>query len=123
MKLKWMRDDEPLRVDWPVTIEAPADGGGLDSETVTLRFEIVPAAEAEALLAPEAGDLARSVMAGVDPDTTVRFLTRVIVGWSEVEVGASFSPEALGRLLRFPFARNAIFRAYGQAAQGRRAKN
>lgn len=123
MKLSWMREDAPLRVDWPVLFEAPADGGGLDAQEVEVRFEIIPAAEAEALLMPEPGQLARAITGGVDPDTSVRFLRRVVTGWDAAAVGLPFGAEALDRLLRFPFSRNALFKAYSAAAQGRKAKN
>jgi hypothetical protein len=123
MKLRWMNDDEPLRVDWPVTIDAPANDGEVDSQTVTMRFEIIGADEAQKLLTPSDETLLGQLSRGVDADTTVDFLRRVVVGWNQVDVGLPFSPEALDKLIRFPFARTCVFKAYGQAAQGRKAKN
>lgn len=123
MKLRFMDSAAPLRVLWPVKIDSPADNGEVVSETVHVRFEIIAAAEAQALLSPPNSTILENMMDGTDADTTLALLKRVVVGWNEVEFGGPFSDENFANLTSYPFARNALVKAYTDAAQGRRAKN
>jgi hypothetical protein len=123
MKLKWMAEDAKIIVSWPVSIEVPADDGAVQVDKVKISFQILEAEVANGLLYPSRDQVLSAMVDGLDADTTVAFLSRVIVGWHEPDFGQGFSPEGLTRLLAYPFARNALFKAYGEAAQGRRAKN
>jgi hypothetical protein len=123
MKLKFMNTAAPLQVNWPVVIEAPADDGAVTKDKVTVRFEIIGAVDAQKLLTPSTETILADVMDGADSDSAVGLLKRVIVSWNEADFGAPFSAEALDNLLTYPFARRALISAYGDAAQGRKAKN
>jgi hypothetical protein len=123
VKLKFMNTSAPIQVNWPVIIESPADGGKVDRDKVTVRFEIIPAVDAQKLLNPSSETVLSGLLAGDDADASAGFLKRVVVGWEETDFGAPFGEEALLNLLTYPFARNALLAAYSDAAQGRKAKN
>lgn len=123
MKLKWMAPDAKVIVSWPVTFEAPADGGGFERETVSLTFEMLTSAEVQAALAPTRDAILTAITDGDVADPLLAFQRRVVVGWDEDGLGEPFSAEALERLLRFTWARNAVHTAYSAAQQGRRSKN
>ena len=123
MKLKFMDKAAPIQVMWPVLIEVPADGGEVTKEKASVRFEIIAAAEAQKLLNPSTADIISDLVEGGESDATVDFLKRVVVGWNEADFGGPFSADGLVNLATYPFARNALVRAYGDAAQGRKAKN
>jgi hypothetical protein len=123
MKLKFMNTAAALTVIWPVVIEVPADGGTVTREKFSVTFEILPAVDAQKIMTPTSEAILADMMDGVDSDSTVDLLKRVIVGWNEVEVGTPFSAEGLDNMVTFPFARNGLLKAYGDAAQGRKAKN
>ena len=106
--------------DWPVTIQVPIDGGKFDARQITVRFRVMPADDVDKMLGGES-------LLPPSAEQVKAFLRGVIVGWSEVAVEgggeAPFNDETLGQLIDLPFARNALFAAYGESVRGRLEKN
>jgi len=101
-------------IDWPVEVNVPQSGGGVQKHKFTARFEIVPTQEYEALVGEGEG-----VSAALD---------RVLVGWGTDVKGETgdepleFNPENKAQMLRTPYARVGLLRAYIQAAAGQEAR-
>ena len=99
------------RIKWPVVISVPQDGGAVQKQKITAEFDILPASAVDQLMQE-----ARS------GDQDAALLFEVLVGWDDVssEDGQplDFSPEACKELVDISYARNALLRAYFEAASG-----
>ncbi|WP_162917013.1 hypothetical protein [Dongia deserti] len=96
-------------VKWPVIVEVPVDGGETRPEEFEVSFKLIPTDQ----------------LAGFGK------FEDVIVGWSGVnretitgqKEELPFSKEALGTMLRIPYARAGIARAFVQCMTGAKRKN
>lgn len=95
---------------WPVTVNVPADGGGVAKHTMSVEFLVLPQDEME-----------RAAREGDD------LLARTVCGWKDGAVmdesgqAIAFSDEAKARLLNIPYVRTALFAALAEINQGRAA--
>ncbi|WP_119304955.1 hypothetical protein [Dongia deserti] len=96
-------------VKWPVIVEMPVDGGNTQQHEFEMSFKLIP----------------------TDQLASFSKFEDVIVGWSgvlrEVEPGKAeelpFSKDALGTMLRIPYARAGIARAFIECMTGAKRKN
>jgi len=98
------------KIEWPVDVHIPQDGGKVQKQRFTAEFEILPTPEYQALA--ESGD---------------DVLERVLTGWGadlKNEAGDApleFNEENKAMLLKIPYVRVALLRAYMQAQTGQEA--
>lgn len=102
-------------VEWPVTIEEPADGGKTELHEVSVQYRLIKQSDYDAAF--EQGQ-----DAGV--------LRQVVAGWNgfsrAVGPGAEtmlFSAEALEQLIEVPYVRRALVLGYVECVRGARRKN
>lgn len=99
-------------VKWPVTVKVPRDGGSTADQKFTAVFEILDKDQIDGLC-PEKIDEA--------------LLARAFVGWDGIKDEAGnaveFSEDTKAAVIKIPFVCLALLQAYGEAANGRRAKN
>jgi hypothetical protein len=101
---------EKRTIKWPVTVDVPQDGGTTAEARFEAEFEILGQDEMDAI-----------IESGQD------LLDRVLTGWGadlRDETGAAipYTPEMKAKLLRVPYARAAIYRAYGEIQRGAGAR-
>ncbi|QPG06561.1 hypothetical protein IT774_05150 [Salinimonas marina] len=101
------------RLEWPVKVQVPADGGKTDTHEFTAVFKLLPQAEYDKLLRTAEDDAA--------------MLGELVQGWhgltDEAGEELEYSLDVIKELCQYPFIRTAIFRAYGEAASGVASKN
>lgn len=99
---------DTLKVNWPVDVKKPIDGGKTLTQRFTAQFEII--------------DTEQLQQAIVDGD----HLERVLIGWGDDIKGADGQPlpytaENKQALLRIPYVRAAVMNAWVEASSGREA--
>ncbi len=98
------------KIEWPVDVHIPQDGGKVQKQRFTGVFEILPTPEYQGVA--DSGD---------------DVLERVLVGWGadlKNEAGDApleFDDENKAVLLKIPYVRVALLRAYMQAQTGQEA--
>ncbi len=109
---------------WPVVARVPSAtaAGALEEAGFEVVFEALSRDEAAALT--ESMAAATTLRAIADAETAQ--IIRVVRGWSDVVDGEGdevpFSEEALRAAAEFPWFRQAIARAYGEAMSGEAAR-
>ncbi len=108
---------EDKRFWWPVKVDVPVDGRHA-THKFQAHFLLLDQDEIDETLGGDYDD---------DDSADRDLLRKVLVDWKQVadEDGNAieFSDEARDRLLRIPYVRVALVRAYFQAIAGRRKKN
>lgn len=102
---------------WPVKVDVPVDGRHATHE-FSAHFVLLDQDEIDETLGGEYNE---------DESADRDLLRKVLVGWKQVanEDGneIEFSDEARDRILKIPYVRIALVRAYFKAIAGRRQKN
>ncbi|MFD3263330.1 hypothetical protein [Phenylobacterium ferrooxidans] len=113
VKFDFKRLGQPFEADWPVRVNVPQDGGGVQAEDFTARFRLLTKDDFEAITQGEAPGLLKG-----DPDgyNTWRMC---LVGLKDEHLTA----ELKEGLLSAPYVRQAIIAAYQQFSQGIAVKN
>lgn len=104
---------QPFEADWPVRVNVPQDGGGVQVEEFTARFRILTKEDFEVIAQGAAPRLIKG-----DPDgyNTWRMC---LVGLKDEEL----TSELMEAMMAAPYARQAIITAYQQFSQGIAVKN
>lgn len=101
------------KVEWPVTVNIPQDGGKTTKATFTATFEVLEQQQID------------DIVMGRGADQT-DLLEAALVGWGGVadESGneIAFSPEAKKALLEITYVRAALFAAHAQLHRGEAAR-
>lgn len=105
--------EQPLEVDWPVSVQVPQDGGTFEAQTFTARFRLMGKAETDAMLEKiRAGEI-------TDPYAWINAFW-LGLGKGEAEtLSTAMREEMLGRT----YVREAIVAAYQTCARTAPAKN
>lgn len=101
------------KVEWPVRIKVPTDGGKTEEHEFTGVFKLLPQTEYDENTKSKKSD--------------AEFIGEILVGCKglldddgeEIE----FSPEVVAQLCEYPFTRIAIFKAYNEIVTGIEVKN
>jgi hypothetical protein len=105
--------EAPLTYTWPVTVSIPANGGKYTKATLTAEFQALDQDRIDAIIGGEAE---------IDAD----LLTECLVGWKGVQDadGAELpvSDEGRVRLLKIPYVRSALVRAFFESISGGAAR-
>lgn len=102
--------EQPLRAEWPVTVNEPQDGGAVIVKTFTLVFELIPQEDVLALVS--------------DPKLDrYSLLRRQVVGFGKAHTGQPFTDELLIRMAGRPYMVEGITAAYRDFASGIAVKN
>lgn len=100
-------------IQWPVEVSEPINGGKTEKHEFTGVFNILPQSEYEKRLKTAKND--------------AELIKGFLVGWEGLadENGEllPFSAEVIDELAQYPYIRNGILRAYGEAAAGAPVKN
>lgn len=104
---------ELKKVEWPVRIKMPTDGGKTEDHEFTGVFKLLPQTEFD--------NNAKNNKSDAD------FISKILIGCKglldddgeEIE----FSQEVVEKLCEYPFTRIAIFKAYNEIVTGAEVKN
>lgn len=113
-------------VMWPVTINVPADGGGVIEVKISVRYKLLTRAEMREAVgaAQKAGGNATAE----DMRKDDAWLAERITGWEDVVDDSTgdplaFTPDNLAALLNEPYVAAAIGAGLWEASRGAAAKN
>ena len=105
--------EQPLEVDWPVSVQVPQDGGTFEAQTFTARFKILGKAEAEEMVA----EIQKG--AAVDPFAWINSFWVGLGGREDETLSSAMREEMLSR----GYIREAIVAAYRDCARVSPTKN
>lgn len=98
---------------WPVTVRVPVDGGKIEEQEFTGVFNILTQDEYQNALQTAADD--------------AEFISKFMTNWEglvdDSGKDTKFTIAKLRQACGFPFFRQAVIKAYNEAAQGAAAKN
>lgn len=101
------------KVEWPVRVNVPVDGGKTEEKEFTGIFKLLPQAEYDANAKTKKSD--------------ADFISEILVGWKGLldddDKEIEFSPDVIRQLCEYPFTRIAIFKAYNEVVTGIEVKN
>ena len=104
---------KPDTVLWPVTVAIPVDGGRTCKATFDAEFKLLDQDEIDAALAASEDDMA--------------FLRDVIVGWNGVQDedgnDLPYSEASCAQMVKIPYVRKALMKAFWDATLGAAEKN
>jgi hypothetical protein len=101
-------DGAKFEADWPVLVNVPQDGGGVDEQEFMARFRLLSEDETKAI--------------DSEKEPQKALLRAAVVGFGRGEEQA-FSPELLEKMMGRPYVRAALAKAYVQFSLGVSPKN
>ncbi|QOJ20358.1 MAG: hypothetical protein HRU77_06405 [Gammaproteobacteria bacterium] len=106
--------EKTRKINWPITINVPQDGGETKEQQFTAQFELISQKEYDAFYAEESAE------------KDIGLARRVLTGWGDDvfdEDGnhLEFNDENREKLIAIPYVRNGIVRSYIWCMHGNKA--